>query len=186
MRCNNTTGRQGGVMEGKGVGEAWLSRQSLHPSLLLMPTHYQGAWPSSCEQSLHDVVINALGYRAIPLVCSLSSLCQLGDGESCTCLKSHMKIYILETHIGWKVKILKESIQRNNKKKKKWDYRVQLKKSINNCRNSLWHRGGASSQPGCWDKLSLSAAVPPGELSWMFTLAQKQLGPGWSMLMVLN
>lgn len=105
-------------MKGKGVGE--LSRQSLHPSLLLMPTHYQGAWPSSCEQSLHDVVINALGYRAIPLVCSLSSLCQQGDGESCTCVESRMQQHGKLRFTYWGHTLvgklsLKESIELNKK-----------------------------------------------------------------------
>lgn len=66
--------------EGQGVGSGcwgWfeLRRQSLPPSLLLMPAYYhQGGWPLSCKLSIHDVVINVLGYRAILPVYSLSSL----------------------------------------------------------------------------------------------------------------
>lgn len=81
MRCYNTTERREGVggreMGGRGLE---LSRQSLSLSLppgwLLMLGHYQGGRPSSCTLSVHDEVINAFGYRAIPHICSLSPLQQ--------------------------------------------------------------------------------------------------------------
>lgn len=93
MRCNNTTGSQWGVIEGWGG-----SGVNLSPSnLLLMPAHYQGGWPSSCKPSLHDMVINALGYRAIPPVCCLALLYQQSSTEN------KLLVYMLQMFLQFRL-----------------------------------------------------------------------------------
>lgn len=180
MGCNNTTGRRGGVVEGRGLGWFELTRQSLPPGLLLVPACCQGVWPSSHEPSLHDVVINVLGYRAILSVCSLSSLCQQSGGESCTGLESHMEKCRKLIWRSWRHALNPPGSEHERNLytwwKNKWEN--EIKKSIEKSRSPLWHRGDPLRRPGCWDKLSLSAAVPPESFPGCSRLPRNSWGAG--------
>lgn len=136
-----------------------LSRQSLLPSLLFMPANYQGGWPSSCKPSLHDVVINARGYRVSlqPVFIMAAErwwILHWSGKSHVTVWKMNLNICILETFLLWRVKSTKE-ICTPDMLTNKW-------------------------VDECWDKLSLSAPRPPESLPGWSRLPRNSWGLGES------